>query len=207
MASDEENNELARQWYDRKSSLMEASLGKQYDMVSHAIMPFCVGGALDLYYFAEGLPGTAIATKELCELPNDGSKNDAFDCYELVMFTRHLLNLDHSDDKNTAFGNVHSVISSILNCIARYSADATLNPNETCEFPEDMEQVGGRCLIFDGYASHTDEMAGEFGLLAIIEVFPSEMKFARKKGGAKLIQLLKDRGIYPYSDLDREAVA
>jgi hypothetical protein len=44
-------------------------------------------------------------------------------------------------------------------------------------------------------------------LLAIIEVFRSEMEFARKHGGAKLIQHLKATGSYSYSDLDRDPVA
>ena len=83
-----------------------------------------------------------------------------------------------------------------------YSAKATLNPNETCEFPKEMKKIGGKCLIFDGYAKHSED----FGLLAIIEVFRSEMDFARKKGGGKLIGMLKEKGFYPYSDLDRQSV-
>jgi len=42
---------------------------------------------------------------------------------------------------------------------------------------------------------------------AIIEVFRSEMDFARENGGASLLQRLDDAGHYPYSDLDREPVA
>jgi hypothetical protein len=195
------------EWYNRKSALMESSLGKQHDIVMHAMIPYCVGGNLDLYYYPNGVPGTAIATKELAESPNEGSSNKVYQSYELVMFTRHKLDLDAAGDDNTAFGKAHSTINAILNCIARYSAEATLNPCETCEFPEDMEELGGKCLIFDGYASHSDEVADRFGLLAIIEVFRSEMDFARKNGGSKLIERLKAKGFYPYSDLDREPVA
>ncbi len=50
-------------------------------------------------------------------------------------------------------------------------------------------------------------MADNFGLLAIIEVFRSEMDFARQCGGAVLIERLKAEGCYPYSDLDREPIA
>jgi hypothetical protein len=32
------------------------------------------------------------------------------------------------------------------------------------------------------------------------------MEFARDKGGSVLIELLKQNGHYPYSDLDREPV-
>lgn len=86
-------------------------------------------------------------------------------------------------------------------------AQTTLNPNDTCEFPADTKRIGGKCLIFDGYACHSDDAAGNFGLLALIEVFRSEMEFARENGGDALIERLKAKGHYPYSDLDREPVA
>jgi hypothetical protein len=205
MAEPEE--ELAQRWYDRKSSLMEQMLGKEHDMVMHAIIPYAIGGGLDLYYYPNGIPGTAIATKELSELPSKGSSNRVFRCYELVMFTRHPLDLDAAKDEDTAFGRAHSVINAVLHRIAPYSAQAALNPNETCEFPADMPTVGGRCLLFDGYPSYSDDKPAEFGLLAVIEVFRSEMDYARKNGGAKLLKRLKAKGYHPYSDLDREPVA
>lgn len=194
-------------WYEHKSALMEQSLGKEHDMVMHAIIPFAIGGALDLYYYPNGIPGTAVATKELCETPNEGSSNKVYQSYELVMFTRHPLNLDDAKNGAMPFGKAHDNINRVLNPIARYSAQATLNPNETCEFPADMEDVGGKCLIFDGYAHHNDDVAKDFGLLAVIEIFRSEMDFARSNGGARLIEKLKLAGHYPYSDLDRKPVA
>jgi hypothetical protein len=207
MAKEDEGEELAQRWYDHKSALMEESLGKEHDMVMHAMIPYALGGGLDLYYYPKGIPGTAIATKELSELPDEGSKNDVFGTYELVMFTRHRIDLDAAKNERTPFGRAHAAINAILNCVAPYSAQATLNPNEPCEFPADMEHVGGRCLIFDAYACHADDLAEDFGLLALIEVFRSEMEFARKHGGAQLLQRLKDKGHYPYSDLDRKPVA
>jgi hypothetical protein len=201
------DEEAGRQWYDRKSALMEEMLGKEHDMVMHAIIPYAVGGGLDLYYYPNGIPGTAVATKELSDLPGEGSSNRVFGCYELVMFTRHPIDLDAARDRNTAFGRAHSVINAVLNRIAPYSAQATLNPNETCEFPADMPTVGGRCMIFDGYPSYPDDEPAEFGLLAVVEVFRSEMDYARKNGGARLLERLKANGYYPYSDLDREPVA
>jgi hypothetical protein len=136
------DEEAGQRWYDRKSALMEEMLGKEHDMVMHAIIPYAVGGGLDLYYYPNGVSGTAIATKELSELPGEGSSNNMFQCYELVMFTKHQLDLDAAKDEETAFGRAHSVINAVLNQIAPYSAQATLNPNETCEFPADMPHVG-----------------------------------------------------------------
>ncbi len=198
---------IASKWYEQKSSLMEGILGKEHDMVMHAIIPYAVGGGLDLYYFPHGVPGTGIATKELSEMPGEGSRNNTFDCYELAMFTKHSLDLDAAKSDEHPFGIAHSNINTILNFIAPYSAQATLNPRETCQFPQDMERVGGKCLIFDAYRSATDTAAGSFGILATIEVFRSEMAYAREHGGEALLTLMKTAGHYPYSDLDRSPVA
>jgi hypothetical protein len=126
-----DNDALAQTWYEHKTRLMVQSLGPQHDTVMHAIIPYAVGGALDLYYYPRGPFGTAIATKELSELPNAGSSNDEYRSYELVMFTKHALDLDAALDASTPFGHVHASIDAILNRIARFSEDATLNPNET----------------------------------------------------------------------------
>ncbi len=115
------------------------------------------------------------------------------------------VSLDDATDESTPFGRAHDSINAILNCIAPYSEQATLNPLETCEFPADMDSVGGKCLIFDGYEHDGNE--AEFGLLAIIEIHRSEMDYARKNGGARLLIKLKEAGHYPYSDLDRPPVA
>lgn len=203
--TEDHDEKLAQEWYDRKTAMMVDVLGEEHGMVMHAIIPYALGGGLDLYYFPNGISGTAIATKELCEMPGEGSSNDVFETYELVMFTRHALSLDDANDKSKPFGRAHCTINAILSCIAPYSGQATLNPNETCEFPEDMETVGGKCLIFDAY--HFDGDRADFGLLAIIEIHRSEMDYAREHGGKKLLAKLKKAGYYPYSDMERPAVA
>jgi len=203
----EEYDEAAEQeWDEKKSEYMESVLGKEHDMVMHAIIPYAVGGGLDLYYYPHGIPGTGVGTKELIACGGDGPSNDVYPCYELVMFTRYALNLDDAKSEDTEFGIAHSNINSVLNCIARYSSEATLNPNETCEFPSDMEVVGGKCLIFDRYSSSDDASPHGMGLMLIMEIHRSEMEYAMENGGGNLIVMLKDKGYYPYSDLDREPV-
>ena len=204
MNADDADGQACKDWYDRKQQLIEPALGPMHGTVMHAIIPYAIGGGLDLYYYADKLPGTAVVTMELSEAPGTGSSNDAYGCYELVMFTREPLDLDRAADESTPFGRMHRLMNAVLNRVAPYSAQATLNPNETLEFPADMPTVGGRCLIFDGY---TPRGNSEFGLMALIEVFRSEMDFARANGGAKLLARLKRKKYYPYSDLDREPVA
>ena len=98
----EDQDEIAAQeWYDQKSALMVGILGEEHNMVMHAIIPYAIGGGLDLYYFPNGIEGTAVATKELSEIPGEGSSNDVFDFYELVMFTRLPISLDDAQNEST----------------------------------------------------------------------------------------------------------
>ncbi|MGJ8651799.1 MAG: hypothetical protein ACSHX8_00865 [Opitutaceae bacterium] len=198
------DEEVDNAWYDEKSARMELVLGEEHDTVMHAIIPYAIGGGLDLYYYPNGIDGVGIATKELSESACEGSTNDVFETYELLMFTRHELDLGAAKDDSTIFGKAHTNINSILNVIAPYSSQAVLNPKETSEFPKDMEGVGGKCFIFDSY--NYEMTTAEFGMLVVIEIFRSEMEYAREHGGEQLIQKLKGLGHYPYSDLDRKAV-
>lgn len=207
MTAGSANGNIPEQWFEHKSMLMEASLGREHDLVLHAMFPYAQGGALDQYFYPHGLPGTAIATKELSEYPNRGPSNRRYHVYEMVMFTKHAFDRDAALDSETPFGRARANMAAILNAIGPYSAEATLNPGDTLEFPPDMGELGGRCLIVDGFACHSDEVVKDFGLLVVIEVFRSEMKHARWRRGARLIAKLKDRGYYPYSDMDREPVA
>lgn len=186
---------------------MAQALGKEHDMVMHALIPYEVGGGLDLYYYPNKIKGTGIATKELTFACRDSSKNSVNDRYEIVMFTEQDLNLDHAKDENTAFGKEHANINAILSCIAPYSSQAELNPNETCEFPGDMDKVGGKCLIFDSYETENGKMNEEkFGIILIMEIFRDEMEFAMNNGGQALFEKLKEKGVYPYSNLNRPSV-
>jgi len=36
--------------YEIKSTFLESILGREHELVMHAVIPFAVGGTLDLYY-------------------------------------------------------------------------------------------------------------------------------------------------------------
>ena len=200
----EYDEETLNKWYEDKAAKMEQILGKQHDMVMHAIIPYAIGGGLDLYYYPNDIEGVGIATMELCETPGEGSSNDQYELYEIVMFTRHALDMDKAKDDNTPFGKAHHTINAVLNCVAPYSAQAKLNHNDTCEFPAEMDTVGGKCLIFQAYKGGEERQP--FGMMAVIEIFRDEMNYARENGTATLVEKLKAAGHFPYSDLDRDPV-
>ncbi len=95
-----------------------------------------------------------------------------------------------------------------MTAIGMYASQAVLNPKETIEIPNG-ENEDNTCLLFDLYEPDGKKfMIGNRAhhLLLCIQLFRSEMDYAREHGSEHLFQLLKEKGFYPYSDLDREAV-
>jgi len=193
------------QHYELKQKGLEAVLGKMHDMVGHAIVPFDIGGTLDIYYFLQGIPGTGFATMELIKPDGTGPIPNRLGTYELVSFSK--LPYDSSENESP-FNKIQGRLNGIMTSIAYYSLQAKLEPKETAEVPGD-EGEPNFCLLFDNYNPNGQEFRiGEnsHGLLLIIEIFKDEMDFARNNGTDKLIEKLKSSGHYPYSDLDRESV-
>ncbi len=202
--------EFSQEQYDRdyeeKAKGLEDVLGKMHGLVGHAIIPFSVGGAVDMYYFPSHIPGTGFATMELLDPDGNGPRPNRLGTYELVAFTKEPYN--ESQETQTAFNLIERRICGFFTTIGNFSSGAVLNPNETCEVPREGEE--NRCLVFDNYQPGNKEFwVGDrkHHLLLCLEIFRSEMEFARENGSPELFKLLKQKGFYPYSDLDREKVA
>lgn len=193
--------------YELKSKGLESVLGEMHDMVGHAIIPFAIGGAVDMYYFPNHIKGTGFATMELLEPDGRGPLPNRLGTYELVAFTKHDYN--NSEDTQTPFNLIERKVCGIFTTIGFFSREAVLNPNETCEVPNG-EGEENSCLVFDLY--EPDDKKFNIGhrqhhLLLCLQIFRSEMDFAREKGSKELFKKLKIAGHYPYSDLDRQPVA
>lgn len=192
--------------YKLKEQGLENVLGAMHGIVGHAIIPFSIGGAVDMYYFTNNIKGTGFATMELLDPDGNGPKPNRIGTYELVAFTK----LDYNDNEEnpTEFNTIERRFCGIFTTIGNYSSQAVLNPFETIEVPNGTDE--NNCLILDNYAPQGKEFTigdRKHHLLLCLEVFRSEMEFARKNGSGKLIELLKEKGFYPYSDFDREPVA
>lgn len=201
--SDEELNRD----YELKMAGLEAILGKSHNMVGHAIIPFSIGGAVDMYYFPNGISGTGFATMELLKPDGTGPVPNKLGTYELVAFTK--LHISENEKQATPFQQIERKICGIFTGIGNYSFQAKLEPKETCELPQGKGEPN-TCLIFDEYspegkAFYIDKR--KHGLLLVMEVHRSEMEYAMQNGTVQLLKKLKAKGFYPYSDMDREPVA
>jgi len=178
-----------------------------HGLVRHAIIPFSVGGAVDMYYFPNHISGTGFVTMELLEPDGSGPLPNRLGTYELVAFTKH--NYNDDGETETPFNKIERNVCGFFTTIGFFSRQAILNPNETCEVPNG-EGEENSCLVFDLYEPEGKKFKiGErqHHLLLCIQVFRSEMEFSRANGSEELFKLLKSAGHYPYSDLDREPVA
>jgi len=176
-----------------------------HDLVGHAIIPFQVGGSVDMYYFPNALEGTGFVTMELIEPDGSGPRPSRIGTYELAAFTKHKIG---DEDDKAALEQIERQLCGIFSILGRYSYEAQLNPLETIEVPV-REGEPNRCVILDAYRKPgVDFVIGSHrhGLLLVIEVFRSEMAYAMKHGSQSLLNKLREKGYYPYSDLDREPV-
>ena len=195
--SDEEN----QRDYELKKQGLERVLGEMDDLVLHAIIPYEIGGPLDIYMFSKHLAGTGLVSMELLNPAGDGPKPNRDGTYEMIMFTR--LKNDGDVKGDSPFGKIVLRCRGIMTSGGRYSQMAVLNSGETCEVPVSEDETA--CAILDKYAMFT---VGErkHHLLLVLEVFRNEMEYARKNGTDKLLGRLKDAGFYPFSDLNRSPV-
>ena len=193
--------------YELKTKGLENVLGEMHNLVGHAIIPFSIGGAVDMYYFPNHIQGTGFATMELIDPDGKGPLKNKLGTYELVAFTKH--NYNTSEETQTPFNLIEREACGFLTSIGMYSSQAVLNPKETIEIPNG-EGEENTCLVFDLYEPNAKKfMIGnrQHHLLLCLQIFRSEMDFARQNGSDELFKKLKEKGFYPYSDLDREPVA
>ena len=159
-----------------------------------------------MYYFPNAINGTAFVTMELIEPDGSGPKPNRIGTYELIAFTKHTIEKDR--DQDCEFNKIERRICGIFTSIGNYSYQAKLEPGETCEIPGDKSEEN-ICLIFDEHKKDGQPFEineKNHGLLLIIEVFRSEMHYAMENGSKQLLDMLKEKEFYPYSDLDRKPV-
>jgi len=87
--------------YELKREGLEKILGKMHDLVGHSVVPFYMGGSVDLYYFIHHIKGTGFATMELLDIEGNGPLPNELGTYELLAFTKNYY--DEGSDGGSAF--------------------------------------------------------------------------------------------------------
>ena len=167
-------------------------LGESTDTVMHAITPFNFGwengGRADVFMYRKHIDGIVYITGDL--FGKDQKPSDAGN-YELMIC--HKYDMDWGPD--------------LISNLAYYTLDASLNSGETMDLSErfmsDSSEI--TALIFDKYSEfEIDEK--KYRLMLMIGITADELEYKFENGGTELIKKLKERKIYPYTDLKRGSI-
>jgi len=209
---------------EEKQKALEAALGPMEEYVVHSLIPMLLGGGVDLYPFRRHMPGTVYVTQELFAFDEESRpKKSKQGWYELAAAFREEAepagkvpkSLEEADaamgEDGELTGGARPADSAqetkaLLTPLAHYAGMASLSPGETAEIPGD-EGEPNTCVVFDRLECAPMAAGGTpFFLLLVIRIHPEELALARREGSGVLLERLKERGYYPYSDLDRAAV-
>lgn len=181
-----------RLWNERLLQL-QTLFGKPDDVVGHAVVPFSMGpkhgGAADLVYFSNHIPGRLSVTAELIGCPEQ--KRNQLGNYELA--------IAHRDPKEEWGAN-------LICRLAYYTLDAVVQPGETMCLDAFAPQGSAiNALLFCDYGWFT--LRGQScGVLLCLGITEPERLACVEGKAAQVVKLLQDKGVYPYTDLTRKSV-
>ncbi len=197
--------------YENKVKMFEQLLGPSHTTVITALTGWELGGPVDLWVFPNHIEGTIFSTMQLVFPGNKEQVSNSLGKFELAAATRYKPSSTpqapaEGDELNPNSYEFQSVeIRSILSGAARYSCMTRIEPGETAEVEPETPGEPNTCLMFDTLFQ-SNQTNGLCGSLLVIKVHPSELDYARENGSDALFSLLKDAGVYPFSDLDRKAI-
>jgi hypothetical protein len=180
-------------WWNPRVKALEKILGPQGKMDLHAPIFFDVGaemgGAPDVHTFTRHKKGVvAYVTAEL--IGRDNQVPNEMGNYEMMIC------LPKAVDAELA--------GVILTPMAYYTLEQPLNPGETSDLGDLVEGSKVTALLFSDYGRFT-VLGRPCGLLLCIGITMREFKYNAKHPGA-LERKLREEGVYPVTDFERESV-
>ena len=171
--------------WDARADALADVLGSGHDNVFHDPQPFALGGQADVMAFFHHLAGVVYVTAELT-----GRPNACYADYELMICL-------HSPDD---WG------PNIISRLAPYSQQAYIGAGETMNIDTATPQGSQiKAFVFDTYSVFT-LFGREFELRLCLGITKSELDFKLQHGPEKLLALLRQNGVYPFTDLQRGSI-
>lgn len=186
--SSPQQDDAWQQWWDARQAALEAILGSADDQVFHAVVPLYLGGSADVLRFHPPGMGVTYVTSDL--IGEDGQLQNELGNYELMICLR-------SDD-NWA--------PNLISQLARYTLEAQLNPWETMDIGPALPK-GSRLTALAFIPHATFQVRGrDCGLLLCLGITSDELDAYHEHGSAFVLDHLKVKGVFPFSDLVRGSV-
>jgi Suppressor of fused protein (SUFU) len=171
--------------WDARVEALSRVLGQGHDQVFHAPHPFELGGQADVVAFYHHVPGVVYVTAELT-----GKPDACYADYELMICQRSTSNWG----------------ANVISRLAPYTQQAYIGAGESMDIdaatpPESLIKA----FVFDTYRAFT-LYGREFDLRLCLGITKAELEFKMEHGAEKLLARLKNHGVYPYTDLERDTI-
>lgn len=181
----EDQDDWQEIWSARTAAL-EDVLGPSLDSVYHAPIPFALGGTADVMIFDHHLEGMVYVTAELT-----GKPDADYEDYELMICHR----------------TPNDWGPKVISQLAAYTKQAYIGAGQSMDIDSATPpQSRIKAFLFDTYASFT-LFGQENELRLCIGITKPELEFLMEHGPERLIGILKQHEVYPFTDLDRDSVA
>ena len=170
---------------------IEQILGKPENVVLHSPVPFQLGwdagGRADVYLYKNHIDGVVYVTGDLI-----GQKQKNSDAGNFELMIAH--------KAETEWG------SGLISSLSYYTLDSSINSGETMSIGNyALPENTVKAIIFDKYATFRIGLK-KYGLMLIMGITEDELEWKKQNSGTKLIEKLKEKNIYPFTDLKRRSI-
>ena len=192
MTDDNPDNDWQR-WWDARVAAMQSVFGRTDGMVGHATIPLELGaelgGAADVVYFREFLPGGVLAvTSDL--IGRDDQVTSDLGNYELAICQR-------TDDP---WG------PDLISRLAQYTLEAALNPGETMDIGSAVPKGSNISALLFLELAQFEVLGRRAGVLLCIGLTSEELSACRGGKVSEVERALRSKGVYPYTEHARATV-
>jgi hypothetical protein len=178
-------------WEARRLAF-ETVLGPAADTVLHAVYPFYLGGSADVLEFTSFVAGHTFVTADL--VGDTRQLESGLGQYELMICTRAR----------------EDWAPNLISRLARYTLDATLEPLHTMDIgPALPKHSTLSALLFaepDVPVNQFTVLGRRCGLLLCIGITEPELWACQRGRQQVVLAALRDRSVFPFTDLRRKSV-
>ena len=186
-----ERHEWTERWNERMAA-MERLLGPAEDMVYHAVIPLFLGGDADVVEFRQYIGGHCYVTSEMTGDPEQNQSS--LGSYELMLCTR--------EPSRWA--------PNLISRLARYTYESVLEPGHTMDIGPALPEGSSASALLFAHPALTERsftVTGiRSGILLCMTILPDELEYCFKYKSNALLRMLKQNGVFPFSDLNRPSV-
>jgi len=181
--------------WDAREEALKGILGEPGEYVYHATIPFELrdaGGSADVIPFPNYVPGNTYVTAEMTG-SDAGQLKSSFGNYELMICVRSELD----------------VAADFIARLACYTCDAVLEAGQTMDIGDFFGDRTLRAVLFahpSKAPAHFEFLGERYALLLCVGITAEELEFAHAHTSDKLLELLTQHGVFPYTVPDRKSV-